>query len=46
VDVHITHVKPGELEAVMAQIGRFDMRAHRIHALQAGQVLRLGAAGG
>jgi ribonuclease BN (tRNA processing enzyme) len=46
VDVHITHVKPGELEAVMAQIGRFDMRTHRIHALQAGQVLRLGAAGG
>jgi len=45
VDVHVTHVKPGELDAVMAQIGCFDMRAHRIHALQAGQVIRFGAAG-
>jgi cAMP phosphodiesterase len=44
VDVHITHVKPGELDAVMAQIGRFDGRAHRIHALQAGQCLRIDAA--
>lgn len=39
-DVHITHVKPGELEAVMSEIARFDTR-HRIHALQAGQVMRL-----
>jgi cAMP phosphodiesterase len=44
VDVHITHIKPGELDAVMAQIGRFDGRAHRIHALQAGQRLRIDAA--
>jgi cAMP phosphodiesterase len=42
VDVHITHIKPGELDAVMAQIGAFRMPAHRIHALQAGQEIVLG----
>lgn len=41
VDVHITHVKPGELEAVMDEIARFDA-PHRVHALKAGQVVRLG----
>ena len=41
-DVHITHIKPGELDAVMAQIARFPNRTHRIHALQAGQEIRLG----
>ena len=41
VDVHITHIKPGEMEAVMAEIGRLGT-PHRIHALEAGQVLRLG----
>ena len=41
VDVHITHIKPGELEAVMTEIGRLGT-PHRIHALAAGQVIRLG----
>jgi len=40
-DVHITHIKPGETEAVMAEIGRLGS-THRIHTLQAGQVMRLG----
>jgi cAMP phosphodiesterase len=40
VEVHITHIKPGELEAVMAEIGQFDT-PHRISALQAGQVIEL-----
>jgi ribonuclease BN (tRNA processing enzyme) len=40
VDVHITHIKPGEMEAVMAQIERLGT-AHRVHALAAGQVMRL-----
>ena len=42
VDVHITHVKPGELDAVMAGIARFETR-HRISALRAGQEMRLEA---
>jgi len=41
VDVHITHIKPGESEAVMAEIGALGS-AHRIHALVAGQVMRVG----
>ena len=41
VDVHITHIKPGEMKAVMAQIGRLRT-GHRIHALAAGQVMRIG----
>ncbi|HUG22956.1 3',5'-cyclic-nucleotide phosphodiesterase [Piscinibacter sp.] len=41
VDVHITHIKPGELEAVMAEIARFG-GPHRIHALQAGQEIPVG----
>ena len=41
VDVHITHIKPGEQEAVMSQIGRLGT-AHRIHALVAGQVMQIG----
>ncbi len=40
VDVQITHIKPGELKAVMGEIAGFDTR-HRIHALQAGQTLEL-----
>lgn len=40
VDVHITHIKPGEMEAVMAEIGRLES-PHRIHALTAGRVMRL-----
>ena len=43
VDVYVTHIKPGELNAVMSGIGRFDSR-HRIHALQAGQRIELGRA--
>jgi ribonuclease BN (tRNA processing enzyme) len=41
VDVHITHIKPGETEAVMQEIGRLGT-PHRIHALAAGQVMKLG----
>ncbi len=41
VDVHITHIKPGDTEAVMNAIGRLGS-PHRIHALQAGQQMRLG----
>jgi ribonuclease BN (tRNA processing enzyme) len=41
VDVHITHIKPGESDAVMAEIGRLGS-PHRIHALVAGQVMRVG----
>lgn len=39
-DVYITHVKPGEVGAVMAEIGRLNTH-HRIHALATGQVLTL-----
>ena len=38
VEVHITHIKPGEGEAVMAEVGALNTR-HRIRALQAGQVM-------
>ena len=38
--VHITHIKPGELEAVMTEIGQFDT-LHRINALQAGQEMQM-----
>ena len=41
VDVHITHIKPGEMDAVMAEIGRLAL-PHRVHALEAGQGMRLG----
>ncbi len=36
VDVHITHIKPGELDAVMAGIGK-QSTPHHISALAAGQ---------
>ena len=39
-DVFITHIKPGELELVMAEIGAQGSR-HRIQALRAGQVMAL-----
>ena len=42
VDVHITHIKPGEQDTVMAEIGRLGIK-HRTHALAAGQTMRLGA---
>lgn len=38
IDVWITHIKPGEEAAVMAEIGRLVL-PHRIGALSAGQVL-------
>jgi ribonuclease BN (tRNA processing enzyme) len=40
VDVHITHIKPGEVQAVMAEIGALPS-PHRISALQVGQVIEL-----
>ncbi len=41
VDVYLTHVKPGELNAVMNGVARIAT-PHRIHALQAGQRIELG----
>ncbi len=38
--VHITHIKPGELDAVMSEIAALDQR-HSVQALTAGQVLVL-----
>ena len=38
VDVWITHIKPGEEEAVMAEVGSLVL-PHRVAALRAGQVL-------
>jgi cAMP phosphodiesterase len=43
VDVHITHIKPGELEAVMSEIAS-QPTPHRVRALSVGQVMELGAA--
>jgi len=40
VNVHITHIKPGEVCAVMAEVGALST-SHRLSALQAGQVLQL-----
>jgi ribonuclease BN (tRNA processing enzyme) len=37
-DVYITHIKPGEVDAVMTEIGAQTSR-HRISALQTGQVM-------
>ena len=41
IDVHITHIKPGEVDAVMTQIARLGS-AHRIQALRAGQAMQIG----
>ena len=41
VAVHISHIKPGEVEAVMGQIGALGGR-HRISALSSGQAIGLG----
>jgi hypothetical protein len=38
--VHITHIKPGEVDAVMSQIAAQHPR-HRIAPLQAGEVFSL-----
>jgi ribonuclease BN (tRNA processing enzyme) len=43
VEVHITHIKPGETEAVMSEVGKLAS-SHRIRALSAGQTLRVGGA--
>lgn len=40
VDVHITHIKPGERAAVMAEIGKLGS-PHRIRALEIGDVMNL-----
>jgi ribonuclease BN (tRNA processing enzyme) len=39
-EIHITHIKPGEQEAVMNQIGALGL-PHRITALRTGQTLKL-----
>jgi ribonuclease BN (tRNA processing enzyme) len=41
-DVYITHIKPGEVDAVMSEIGALPT-PHRVHALVSGQVMVLGA---
>ncbi len=41
VDVHITHMKPGERDAVMAQIAALAS-PHRVRPLEIGQEMRLG----
>lgn len=38
--VHITHIKPGEVASVMAQVRALNS-AHRIHALATGELLEL-----
>ena len=43
VEVHITHIKPGEMEAVMSEIGKLAS-SHRIRALAAGQTMQVGGA--
>ena len=40
-DVYITHIKPGELDVVMAEVARLHT-PHRIRQLAAGQVMRVG----
>lgn len=39
-DVYITHIKPGEVDAVMSEIGA-QGSPHRIHTLATGQLLHL-----
>ena len=43
VDVHITHIKPGEMTAVMDEVGRLPT-GHRLQALEVGQVMDLSIA--
>jgi ribonuclease BN (tRNA processing enzyme) len=40
VEVHITHIKPGELDAVMSEVGKLST-PHRIRALSAGQTIHV-----
>jgi ribonuclease BN (tRNA processing enzyme) len=39
-DVYITHIKPGEMDAVMSEIAALPTR-HRVHGLASGQVIAL-----
>jgi len=39
-DVFVTHLQPGEVDAVMSEIAA-QGSAHRIHALVSGQVMAL-----
>ena len=41
-DIYITHIKPGEVDAVMSEIAALDS-PHRISALVSGQVMTLGS---
>ena len=41
VDVRITHIKPGEMASVMAEIARLNL-PHRVRALVAGELMGLG----
>jgi hypothetical protein len=41
VDVHITHIKPGEVNAVMAEVMALTTR-HRLTPLRAGELIELG----
>lgn len=40
VDLHITHIKPGETDKVMGEIAALGL-AHRVHPLAAGQVIKI-----
>ena len=40
-EVHITHIKPGEVDAVMSEIAAQVGGRHRISALVSGQVMTL-----
>lgn len=40
VEVHITHIKPGELDAVMSEVGNLAT-PHRLRALTAGQTIHV-----
>ena len=40
VTVHITHIKPGEVDSVMQEVANL-VTPHRIAALQAGQMIEL-----
>ena len=42
-DVYITHIKPGEVDAVMAEVATHGTR-HRVRALASGQVISLSGA--
>ncbi len=41
-DVYITHIKPGEMDAVMSEIAQLNT-VHRVHALLPGQVIDFAA---